>query len=692
MNSNSDNPHPKFSENDPWDIDAAVTSPGSGRHSNSKNEQKVPDTNRLGHDENYDIEGVTGERPPSQGVLLKEGVLFANRYRILNNVGVGGMGEVYRVEDTIDGSEMALKRIRSEIDFREDVRKRFIREARVCQRITSWNVVRVHDVNQYGATLFYTMEYLQGATLRARLDKMKESCERMPLQEVRNLVKAVCRGLKDAHRLTVHRDLKPENIFICVNGDVKILDFGLAHALHGSRYTQHLQRMGTPYYMAPEQWDPSRDRESDIDQRADIYSLGVILYELLTLSLPTGFELISEERDDVAKEIDDFVRRCLSRRPENRPASAAEFFNELNMVLVTKRDTQGKGDGNNLNHQEKEAANRRQSEENKICAIRSKAISHADQGRFDESLELLRKLRDLYPSRTDISDAMLTVMEKKLEQTQYRPRQSSEPITIPQPVVSSTSYDNLKILDIGKGVKLEMIFLKNGTFQMGSPESEKDRNENEGPVHTVELDGFWMGKYPVTQAQYQAIMGTNPSHFKGDNRPIENVSWNDSMEFCRKLSQRTRKTFTLPTEAQWEYACRAGTTTRYYFGDDEGRLGEYAWYWRNSGDKPLSGDWDWNTIQEKNGRTHPVGQKKPNAWGLYDMHGNVYEWCLDWYGSYTSGTKRNPVGPGSGSFRVLRGGCWHSNAGLCRSAFRGGFTPSRTYSILGFRLVSTDSS
>jgi formylglycine-generating enzyme required for sulfatase activity len=168
-------------------------------------------------------------------------------------------------------------------------------------------------------------------------------------------------------------------------------------------------------------------------------------------------------------------------------------------------------------------------------------------------------------------------------------------------------------------------------------------------------------------------MGTNPSEFKGDQqRPVERVSWEEAVEFCRRLSQKEGKTYALPTEAQSEYACRAGSTTRYCSGDDESSLGEYAWYEKNS-DKT----------------THPVGEKRPNAWGLYDMHGNVWEWCADWYDKeYHAGSPRNdPTGPSSGSYRVFRGGGWIYAAGNCCSASRNGNGPGYRDYDLGLRVL-----
>jgi len=177
---------------------------------------------------------------------------------------------------------------------------------------------------------------------------------------------------------------------------------------------------------------------------------------------------------------------------------------------------------------------------------------------------------------------------------------------------------------------------------------------------------------PVTQAQYQAIMGKNPSHFKGPDNPVECVSYDDAAAFCEALSKRGQGKFRLPTEAEWEYACRAGSATRYCFGDSEEQLDEYAWYNKNS-----------------DGQSHPVGQKKPNAWGLYDMHGNVWEWCSDWYGDYSPEGQENPKGPPVGSHRVLRGGCWVNIPGRCRSAYRSDSTPDDRDNAVGFRVVRT---
>jgi formylglycine-generating enzyme required for sulfatase activity len=229
------------------------------------------------------------------------------------------------------------------------------------------------------------------------------------------------------------------------------------------------------------------------------------------------------------------------------------------------------------------------------------------------------------------------------------------------------------IENLPNGVTLEMVNLPAGQFLMGSPDSDSDAQSREKPQHQVKLNSFAIGKYPVTQAQYQAVMGKNPSRFKNNpQNPVEKVSWDDAQAFCRKLSQITGKTYRLPTEAEWEYACRAGTTTRYYFGDDASQLGDYAWYDGNSRYK-----------------THPVGDKKPNAWGLYDMSGNVLEWCEDnWHNTYENAPRDGSAWLiNDNDYYIVRGGSWFINPSFCRSAYRGNDSRRDNDYYDGFRVV-----
>ena len=228
-----------------------------------------------------------------------------------------------------------------------------------------------------------------------------------------------------------------------------------------------------------------------------------------------------------------------------------------------------------------------------------------------------------------------------------------------------------KTIDLGGGVKLELVGVEPGSFMMGSPSNESGRDDDEKQHRVTLSKGFWMGKYEVTQEQWQAVMGSNPSRFKGSRNPVEQVSWNACQEFIKKLNAKIggEGRFRLPTEAEWEYAARGGNRSRgykYAGGNDAGSVG---WYRDNSGRK-----------------THPVGQKAANELGLYDMSGNVWEWCQDWYGDYPSGSVTDPDGASSGSYRVYRGGCWLDSAGALRAAYRNRGRPTFTDLNLGFRL------
>lgn len=242
-----------------------------------------------------------------------------------------------------------------------------------------------------------------------------------------------------------------------------------------------------------------------------------------------------------------------------------------------------------------------------------------------------------------------------------------------------------------------MAWIAPGTFTMGSPDTEPARNANEGPQTQVTIgQGFWIGKYEVTQAEYESVMSTNPSHFKGDlNRPVDSVHYADAVAYCAALTERERTAgrlpagyaYRLPTEAEWEYCCRAGTTTAFHYGD---ALRSGMANFEDHYEYPPCGGADnycYNPSGEYLARTTTVGSYAPNAWGLHDMHGNVYEWCQDWFGAYPGGSVSDPQGPASGSLRIIRGGCWLPKADQCRSAVRYTLSPTATSDSVGFRVV-----
>jgi sulfatase modifying factor 1 len=243
------------------------------------------------------------------------------------------------------------------------------------------------------------------------------------------------------------------------------------------------------------------------------------------------------------------------------------------------------------------------------------------------------------------------------------------------------------------GLKLKLVWIPPGKFMMGSPNNEWGRENWENQVKVTLTQGFWLGQHEVTQAEWQRVMQTVPWKGKfgvraGDDYPATFVSWDDVMKFCEKLTEQEQSAgrlpsgwqYTLPTEAQWEYACRAGTTTRFSFGGDDLKLSDYAWWGGLIG----------KGSAQNERYAHPVGQKKANPWGLKDMHGNVWELCRDWHSSaLTGGT--DPQGPSQGTFRVVRGGNWASTANDCRSAVRQGFGPHRGNANMGFRVAAVPS-
>ena len=248
---------------------------------------------------------------------------------------------------------------------------------------------------------------------------------------------------------------------------------------------------------------------------------------------------------------------------------------------------------------------------------------------------------------------------------------------------------------ITNSIGMELAYIPAGEFLMGSPDSDTRATEDEKPQHRVRItEPFRLGVHEVTQGQWETVMGTTPwkgkKYVKEGNRyPAAHVSWDDATKFCRKLTMKERgagwlqagESYRLPTEAEWEYACRAGTTTRYHFGDGEGSLGEYAWYKDNT-----------RSVGEE--YAHEVGRKRANAWGLHDMHGNVMEWCSDWLGMeyYGKSPLADPQGPPQGLVRVPRGGVWRNPAKSCRSATRSGNHPSYRFFYLGFRLARSSDS
>lgn len=311
---------------------------------------------------------------------------------------------------------------------------------------------------------------------------------------------------------------------------------------------------------------------------------------------------------------------------------------------------------------------------------------------FENAKENIRKIREKL--RVMLEDAKKELKVKEIEKESLRKQLSTEQRKLEEiQRIKSAAEDDRIVTEADKllldgllwqkyqarpqiyknSIGMEFVKISSGSFMMGSPITEKDRSDNERQHLVTISKDFYMGKYEVTQAQWKAIMGNNPSSFKGNNLPVENVSWEDAQEFIKKLNAKGEGTYRLPTEAEWEYAARGGNSGKWCFGDDENESGKYAWDSSNAGSK-----------------THEVGMKQPNNFGLYDMHGNVWEWCQDWYGDYSSSAQTDPTGATSGSRRVIRGGSWRDGARFLRSANRNSISPLLHFTFLGFRLIRAE--
>ena len=284
-----------------------------------------------------------------------------------------------------------------------------------------------------------------------------------------------------------------------------------------------------------------------------------------------------------------------------------------------------------------------------------------------ESEEGMVKLKASAPSNLQIT---LTKEAVAIQQSIVsQPTVAQQPVA--QPTVVNSDHISIPVKD---GISIDMVHVEAGTFTMGATAEMEEPFDDAKPPHRVTLtNDYYIGKYEVTQALWQAVMGKNPSKFKGDNLPVENVSWDDCQEFISQLNRITGKTFRLPTEAEWEYAARGGKKSRGYQYSGSNDISDVAWYDGNSGNK-----------------THAVGSKQANELGIYDMSGNVWEWCQDWHGSYSSSSQTNPTGVKSGSYRVIRGEGWFSGARICRSSYRDGRLPYASSRDQGLRLVLSE--
>lgn len=354
-----------------------------------------------------------------------------------------------------------------------------------------------------------------------------------------------------------------------------------------------------------------------------------------------------------------------------------ELIRSINAYLAEEKLAEVQKIAEEKRRQEELERQRKQQEEEKkrqekIADTESK-IAALESQRIERKKVVFQKEQELKLAQVDLEEceAKIKKLQSKLEELREPNKKVAEEKAkqLAEKKRLEEATQAVKTFSVG-GVSFNMIRVEGGRFQMGASEKDTDAYSYEKPQHWVNLSDYYMGETVVTQALWKAVMGTNPSWFKGDNNPVEKVSWNDCLEFIKKLNEKTGQTFRLPTEAEWEYAARGGNKSKGYKYAGSSHAEDVAWFEDNSGVK-----------------THPVKGKKPNELGLFDMCGNVFEWCLDGFGNYSNSEQTNPNGALSGSNRVFRGGGWNCSARLCRVSYRDSRAPAKAYDNLGFRLA-----
>jgi formylglycine-generating enzyme required for sulfatase activity/tRNA A-37 threonylcarbamoyl transferase component Bud32 len=606
----------------------------------------------------------------SEQLLVDQGKhLLLGPYELLARLGQGGMGEVFKARHRLLNRVVALKITRKELLSDPTNERRFLREIQATARLKHPNIVTVHDASRIGDTHFFAMEYIEGSDL-ARIVRQQgpvlvtRACE---------YIRQAALGLQHAfEQELVHRDIKPSNLLLTADGTlVKILDMGVARCcdMEGSDLTATGSVVGTPDYLAPEQATNSRS----VDIRADIYSLGCTLYTLLAghPPFPEGSSL-----EKALKHLHDQPAPIRKQRPEVPP---------------------------------------------EVALILEKMMAKKPAARYQQPIEVAHALE---PFTQTIPPAAPTPATPKLTAPPPPPQSGRRKflaagilmaltglgIGFWQPWVGDPSSSRRQ--PYTNSIGMDFVYIPAGEFEMGSPANEPGRRDDEGPVHTVTITrAFYLATHETTKKDFQLFISlshhrteaeesgegaeewnaakhefepvrsskwSSPGFRQDLGDPVVCVSRRDAEVFCDWLSRLDHRTYRLPTEAEWEYACRAGTASAYAIGDT--LLSDMARF------APASKS---SSEAQRRPHTEKVGAFAPNDWGLFDMHGNVWEWCADYYSPnyYRDSLQQDPVGPKSSDKFVARGGSWTSSASNCRSASRLPVPDRTRRNDIGFRVL-----
>lgn len=639
-------------------------------------------------------------------------------YRIVEkNIGVGGFAAVHLA--SCDRGQVALK-VPNIIDTKatmdSSVLNDFENEAKIWKTLSDKNIKGIVKLHACGSTPYpwMALEYMDSGTLADVMSKLS-------MDESIKIATDLLDTLFFAHHSgVIHRDIKPTNILVNSKGEFKLTDWGLGKVLLSASIST-IGFKGTLAYSAPEQYNTKKFGMPD--WRTDIFQMGAVIYHMITGKPPVPndlteamFLVINGDIDPpimvnpkVPQDISDVIMKALEVRKQNRWMDATSF----RMALLGMEDSAGTGlapigDGKastspsrSMYISECPECGNSISDENKklICKDCSSIFCNTCQ-EWNETLDEYRG--KIIPSRKPLCkgcnnkyyDQMKTRIDSDILKKQQAPAPAEEEdpwhelITLDNAVEKQKMWASyMKIpVEWTNPVGIKFVLIPAGEFMMGA-----DSRNNSRPVHRIRIEyPFYAGVNPVLQGEWEKVMGgENPSKFQSRKKsglfkqvnqtlpdhPVESVSWHDAKGFLKSLNdaENTNK-YRLPTEAEWEYLCRAGSTSSYFFGERQSQLGAYAWFKNNS-----------------EGRTHPVGKLTPNEWELHDTLGNVWEWCEDWFDEnfYGVSPRSYPRGPASGTLKAARGGCWNYDGDLCTSSTRGFVDPEKRYNYLGFRVVKS---
>ncbi|MTJ51315.1 SUMF1/EgtB/PvdOfamily nonheme iron enzyme [Anabaena sp. UHCC 0253] len=613
-------------------------------------------------------------------------VLLQARYRVISKLGQGGFGVTFAINEVRTNNRKVLKVL---IQNDPKAIQLFQQEAEVLSRLNHPGIPQV-ELDAYfefyphkSRTPIYclVMEKIEGMDLEEYIKQRgsRPIDQTSAIQWLKDLVTI----LDQVHSENFfHRDIKPSNIMLrAENGHLVLIDFGTARKLTPTVVNQQ----GGVTRILSAGYTPSEQMNFNAVPQSDFFALGRTFVYLLTGKQPLDPAIYDDYNDrlnwrihapHISSMLADLLDDMMQRLYKDRPQNTQEILRRIAAIEKALQPPKPLPP--------KPLPPKPQPQKLQPPKPQPQPASRRD---FIRTVGLF------------VGGVTVTVVGQNLFSGNKNQTSTNTPTNTPTPKTGSSSNtptpqntpaqgnitnrrnSSAKYFeeDLGNGVKLEMVEIPGGTFLMGSPASETERDSDEGPQRRVTVPSFFMARYQLTQKQYQAIIGSNPARFKGENRPVEQVSWDDAVTFCQRLSQRTGKNYRLPSEAQWEYACRAGTTTPFYFG--ESITPDLVNY---DGNYPYAsapkGMYRKQTIN--------VGSFPPNAFGLCDMHGNVWEWCLDaWVDNYNNAPTDGSAATSSTSFKLLRGGSWSSGASQCRSAARLSNSREIRFSTLGFRVV-----